>query len=243
MIFALVSGQRSTPSPRLRGNCAYCDREMIAKCGKTKMWHWAHKSKASCDPWWESETEWHRSWKSQFPSDWQEIVQFDQASGEKHVADVKTPFGLVIEFQHSPIEQQEVESRESFYGQMIWVVDGDRGSLDPGYFSVGLSTVEPASFDPLAYFLKWWGKSRLMHNWAKTSAPIYLDFGDEEALWKLVSFNSDEDVGIVMPTSRTWFVKACSNGEPIPAIAADENDPLTYQRQWVEVDRSINSSR
>lgn len=164
MKFALVCGEKSTPSPRLRAKCAYCGSQMIAKCGRVKIWHWAHKSRASCDPWWESETEWHRSWKNRFPAEWQEVVHTDQASGERHIADVKTPFGLVIEFQHSPIEQIELDSREAFYGNMIWVVDGDRGSADPGYFSVGLSTVEPVSFVPLAYYLKWWGKSRLLDN-------------------------------------------------------------------------------
>jgi competence protein CoiA len=211
---------------------------MIAKCGQVKIWHWAHKSRASCDPWWESETEWHRSWKNQFPTDWQEVVHIDQASGEKHVADVKLRFGLVIEFQHSPIEQMEVESREAFYGNMTWVVDGDRGSADPGYFSMGLSTVEPASFVPLAYYLEWWGRSRLLPNWAKATAPVCLDFGDEEALWRLVRFDVDESLGIVMPTTREWLVEACSNGEPIPSVAADENDPLTFRRQWVELHRS-----
>ena len=162
-------------------------------------------------------------------------MHIDQASGEKHIADVKTPFGLVIEFQHSPIEQMEVESRETFYGNMIWIVDGDRGSLDLDYFRMGLSTAAPASFVPLAYHLKWWGTSRLLHNWTKSTVPVYLDFGDEEALWKLVRFDIDANLGIVMPTTREWLVEACSNGKPIPSVAADENDPLTYQRQWVEV--------
>lgn len=159
----------------------------------------------------------------------------DQAGGERHIADVKTPFDLVIEFQHSPIEQMEVESREAFYGNMIWVVDGDRGSADPGYFSVGLSTTEPASLVPLAYYLKWWGRSKTLDNWALATVPVYIDFGHQEALWKLVSFDPDENLGIVMPTTRTWLVEACSNGEPIPAVAADEDNPRTYQRQWVEV--------
>ena len=238
MKFALVYGEKSAPSPGLRAKCVYCGSEMIAKCGRVKIWHWAHKSRASCDPWWESETEWHRSWKNRFPAEWQEVVHTDQASGERHIADVKTPFGLVIEFQHSPIEQMEMDSREAFYGNMIWVVDGDRGSADPGYFSVGLSTVEPASFVPLAYYLKWWGKSRLLHNWAIATAPVYIDFGDEEAIWRLVRFDTDEHLGIVMPTTREWLVEACSNGEHIPSVAADENNPLTYQRQWVEVHRS-----
>ena len=162
----------------------------------------------------------------------------DQASGEKHVADVKAPFGLVIEYQHSPIEQMEVESREAFYGNMIWVVDGDRGSADPGYFSVGLSTAAPSSFVPLAYYLKWWGQSRIFHNRAKATAPVYLDFGDEEALWRLAGLDIDENLGIVMPTTRDWLAAACSGGEPISSVAADENDPLTYQPQIHRLTRS-----
>lgn len=54
------------------------------------MWHWAHKGRLPCDPWWEPETEWHRMWKDYFPSQNQEVVHFDAATGEKHVADVKT---------------------------------------------------------------------------------------------------------------------------------------------------------
>lgn len=53
-----------------------------------------------------------------------EVVQFDQITGEKHVADVKTIGGLVIELQHSAMSLEELRSREAFYGHMIWIVDG-----------------------------------------------------------------------------------------------------------------------
>jgi len=68
---------------------------MIAKCGQHRMWHWAHWKSKACDPWWEPETEWHRSWKNQFPVAWQEIGHTAQ-SGERHRADVKTETGLVL---------------------------------------------------------------------------------------------------------------------------------------------------
>ena len=148
---------------------------------------------------------------------------------------------MVIEFQHSPIAQLEMEGREAFYENLIWVVDGDRGSGDPSYFSIGLETTEPASFDPLAYFLKWWGKSRLLHNWVTATSEVYIDFGHEDRIWKLAHFEPDNNVAVVMPTAIKWFVEACSSGEPIPLVAADENDPLTYQRQWVEVPRPNSS--
>ena len=200
MKLALVNGQRSEPSPQVRASCAYCGREMISKCGRVKIWHWAHKRKESCDPWWESETEWHRNWKNQFPVDWQEIVHTDQTTGEKHVADVKTPFGLVIEFQHSPIELRELESREAFYENLIWVVDGDRGSADPQNFNMGLSTTEPASFEPLAYSFGWWSRSRLLR--AEATSHVYLE---KELLWRLAHFNASNLVA--------YF------------LAADKNDP------------------
>lgn len=88
----------------MRGLCPYCGSEVIAKCGRIKIWHWAHKGMSSCDPWWENETEWHRTWKNHFPLEWQEQIARDPISGETHIADVKTPHGLVIEFQHSSID-------------------------------------------------------------------------------------------------------------------------------------------
>ena len=45
-------------------------------------------------------------------------------SGELHIADVKTPSGLVIEFQRSTIHPDEISAREVFYKKMVWVVDG-----------------------------------------------------------------------------------------------------------------------
>jgi len=57
-----------------------------------------------CDNWWENETQWHRDWKNHFPVEWQEVVQIAE-DGEKHIADVKTSEGWVVEFQHSYLKQ------------------------------------------------------------------------------------------------------------------------------------------
>jgi hypothetical protein len=124
MQYALVDGTRCLPSPRLEGSCPSCGERAIAKCGQQKLWHWAHSAKEHCDPWWENETEWHINWKAQFPVDRREVVHVDASSGEKHIADVKTRRGLVIELQHSTMSSEEMQSREAFYDRMIWVVDG-----------------------------------------------------------------------------------------------------------------------
>ncbi len=97
MKFALVNGNKVEATKGAKGQCPLCDSDLIAKCGELKINHWAHKGKRNCDPWWENETDWHRSWKGKFPIEWQEVVQFDE-SGEKHIADVKTDQGWVLEF-------------------------------------------------------------------------------------------------------------------------------------------------
>jgi competence protein CoiA len=45
---------------------------------------------------------------------------------KKHIADVRTIGGWVIEFQHSTLNPDERRSREKFYQRLIWVVDGTK---------------------------------------------------------------------------------------------------------------------
>lgn len=123
MQFSLVDGQKLTAFPSGRGTCGICGTATIAKCGPRVMHHWAHATRQSCDPWWENETPWHRQWKSLFPIDWLEVSHVS-STGEIHRADIKTPHGLVIEVQHSAMSDAERISREEFYGNLVWIIDG-----------------------------------------------------------------------------------------------------------------------
>jgi hypothetical protein len=95
----------------------------VAKCGTRIVKHWAHLGRRDCDPWWENETAWHREWKGAFPEDWREISH-TAPDGEIHRADVKTPKGIVLEVQHSSMSDSERHSREAFYKNLVWVIDG-----------------------------------------------------------------------------------------------------------------------
>ncbi len=130
MQFALIDNKRVLAAPTLRALCPGCSQPVTAKCGAKRIWHWAHQSERICDRWWEPETQWHRDWKNKFPHDWQESIHQDDQSGEKHIADVKTNHGLVIEFQHSHLKSEERTARERFYKNMFWVVDGTRLKRD-----------------------------------------------------------------------------------------------------------------
>ena len=177
MKYALENDQRIEPTPKATATCPCCDSEVVAKCGDKKVWHWAHKSKQMCDHWWENETQWHRDWKNCFPEEWQEVVHFAE-DGEKHIADVKTPSGLVIEFQHSAIKPDEQRSRELFYRKMIWIVDGTRLKTDRERFD---QNILPNSYHyerlPLPTF-----DELFPRKWLNRSVTVYFDTGDPEFL-------------------------------------------------------------
>ncbi|WP_392714234.1 competence protein CoiA [Rhizobium ruizarguesonis] len=123
MQYALVNGIRQGATPEARGVCPACKAEMMAKCGPRILHHWAHAGKRNCDPWWENETEWHRQWKNMFPEEFREISH-TAIDGEIHRADIRTSTGIYVEVQHSAMTDAELRARESFYQNLVWIVDG-----------------------------------------------------------------------------------------------------------------------
>ncbi|MEO2055951.1 MAG: competence protein CoiA family protein, partial [Flavobacteriaceae bacterium] len=142
--------------------------EVIAKCGDKNIHHWAHKSNKECPHWWENETKWHRDWKNQFQEDWKEVIHISE-TGEKHIADIKTPNGLVVEFQHSYIKPEEILARNNFYKNIIWIVDGKRRPTDEKKFEEALEW-------------RGWDSSRLLKDWTIFPKPVFFDFG-KPLLW------------------------------------------------------------
>ena len=191
MKFALYGGERVEAEANLKGAvCQVCKAEVIAKCGNIKIHHWAHKSKRKCDHWWENETQWHRDWKNQFSKDWQEIVHKSE-TGEKHIADIKTPKGLVVEFQHSPIDKDELSTRNNFYKNIIWIVDGTRRPTDEKKFEEALEW-------------RGWDSSRLLKDWTIFPKPVFFDFG-KPLLWGV----SD---GFPIKLEKKDFIISVKNG-------------------------------
>ncbi|MDO5895734.1 competence protein CoiA [Agrobacterium sp. Azo12] len=224
--YALVDGERQEAQPKLRGSCPNCGMDVVAKCGQFRIWHWSHKQKLECDHWWEPETEWHRKWKGVFPDSWQEVIHYAD-DGERHIADVKTDTGLVIELQHSPISPDERLSREMFYKQMVWVVDGLRYKTDLEAFR---SVVEFATIlrdDPL--YIDPRRKTGIFRRWAPLQTPVFIDFGDEQfvvagcsllepVLWQFLLHPVTNDV-VIAPVTRASFVDYCLNGGELRHLA------------------------
>lgn len=175
MRFALINDERVEASAGLNGVCPVCGASVIAKCGNKRVSHWAHKSLKNCDHWWETETEWHRLWKNNFPKEWQEIVLYDDSTGEKHVADVRTDHGLVLEFQHSNIIKEERISRERFYNNMIWIADGLRLKRDFPRFKKAYNEDFSMTEFPDFFWIHYW-EFIIPQMWHNSNVPIVFDY-------------------------------------------------------------------
>jgi len=224
MKYALLeNGQRSEAIPRGRASCRVCRTAVIAKCGSHRMHHWAHQGLKNCDPWKEHETQWHRDWKNKFPSEWQEHVQHDEF-GEKHIADVRTGRGLVIEFQHSHLDPKERDARERFHKNIVWVVDGTRLKNDHPRFQRSASTFKPTNRQ--GHYLVPDPKKVFPSMWLDSPVPVFFDFLGTEALdhpdairdplWQLLPHRVDRDA-LVVAMPRQFFVEAASRpAQPTP---------------------------
>lgn len=223
MQYALVDGRRLEAQPGLGGQCPICRSPVIPRCGEIRVPHWAHRAERSCDVWWEPETAWHREWKEYFPLEWREFIR-QAPNGEKHIADIQTPSGRVVEFQHSFLNPDERRDREAFYGNMIWVVDGMRRQRDRERF------VRAA--------MKWqdWGTERrifvtrfaregLPNEWVTSSVPVCFDFGVDRfpwdthktsthSLWCLLPQRPAGNA-IIAEIPKTVFITRCRTGRDI----------------------------
>jgi len=174
MKYAIVNDAKSEARKGLSGLCPNCGSPMISKCGDKKIHHWSHKGRLECDPWWENETQWHRDWKGHFPLEWQEVIHRDEVTGEKHIADVKTDQGWVLEFQHSFLKAEERKARNEFYKRITWIVDGTRLKGDLQKVINALNSGKAVN----QYVRKISPEAcTIFKDWASIHGPVFFDFG------------------------------------------------------------------
>jgi len=188
MKFALVNGEKLEATHGSKGVCPSCFADVRAYCGPLKVHHWKHLSLQECDFWYESETAWHRNWKNHFDSSCQEIIKIDPITGERHIADVYLPHkDLVIEFQHSPIQNTEIIAREQFYKRMLWIIDLShvRGNINihRNFRGAYLEIVYYDQSKNPNYFLMNW---KFRHKrWEVAKSPLFFDVGDDYVYQKI----------------------------------------------------------
>ncbi|WP_460274771.1 competence protein CoiA [Celeribacter sp. ULVN23_4] len=229
MRFALSDTQRIEATPKAVGTCPCCGAEMQARCGTKKVWHWAHKGRRHCDTWWENETEWHRSWKNQFSPDWQEVPARD-AQGELHIADIKTPYGLTIEFQHSAIKLDEVIKRTAFYNQVIWIIDATRRPTDLEQYAKMLDYISPERFDGVDIYTVHQNATRLLKEWGSLRRTVGFDYGGDN-LCLLTADQGQQRYLFDFPKAE--FTRSIIEGRPLPVFQFKMPTQRRYRRRRV----------
>lgn len=230
MKFAIVDGKRVEAAPGLKGTCILCETDVIARCGKIRIWHWAHKTIQSCDHWWEPKTEWHRSWQDLFPLDWQEVVHRSK-TGEKHIADVKTAREWVLEIQYSALRPEERQARNEFYPKLVWIVNGTRRKNDQEKFFRALNAgirIHPQQLLINAPS----SECGLLQEWVNGRVPVFLDFREPDRLWLLIPFATNGRA-FVLAFPRSTFIDF---HRETPAQPGDDFEKLVNEvAEWVSV--------
>jgi competence CoiA-like predicted nuclease len=170
MLYAVRGGEKVKARPEQRGTCPNCNHEVIAKCGEINIWHWAHLPSVECDSWAECESAWHLLWKSYFPPEFVEVPIIK--GGKRHVADIRTRSGLIIELQASSLSVEEIREREQFYTNMLWVFDVNEPMRDGR-----LKIRDKGEYQTF----RWYNPRKHI---AYTTKPRWLDLGDG-SLFKL----------------------------------------------------------
>ncbi|MFZ1302150.1 MAG: competence protein CoiA family protein, partial [Candidatus Microsaccharimonas sp.] len=230
--------------------CPGCLQPVIAKCGTKRINHWAHRAETACDRWWEPETAWHRAWKNNFPVEWQENIRHDNQTGEKHIADVLTSHGLVMEFQHSHIDPMERMARERFYKNMVWIADGTRLKRDYTRFAKGLDNFRTTAKQ--GFFLVLFPDECFPAAWLDSTVPVIFDFRGTEpsdqpdmirdTLWCLLPGRA-EGQAVVIAMRRQDFVDTTFQRPqlfPVHEIVAAFAENIRQQRQLAEMQASRN---
>lgn len=215
MQLAFVDGEPTEPFPKGSGKCPMCASEMVAKCGPRVMHHWAHHQSRNCDPWWENETPWHREWKNLYPINCRE-VSHTADDGEIHRADVKTPTGIIVELQHSTMSDGERIARESFYKNLVWVLDGS-----VFFQNFDIFHMLPAPESPIAQDIVWSKARRHME-------------GANRGLFFRVSEAREEDPSATKATVRGGWIRSLSEIEEEVALSYRGH----HQYDWVRPRRT-----
>ena len=105
--------------------CSACNNILVAKKGNINMHHYAHDKNTNCvikrDK--DCKTAWHILWQNIAKPEF--LEKYINNDGKIHIADVINEKNMIIEIQHSNLSQEEIEKREKFYDNMIWILDGN----------------------------------------------------------------------------------------------------------------------
>lgn len=119
--------------------CQVCGEPLSHKMGKIKKPHFSHRPDSECtygtDK--DSKCPWHIHMQSLFPKETREVRFNDENGKVKYIADIYLPScNTIIEFQHSPISEEDFSGRTMFHIQagrrIVWIFDESKKDKEYG---------------------------------------------------------------------------------------------------------------
>jgi competence protein CoiA len=194
-------------------------------------------------------TEWHRLWKNKFPLHFQEYFHTDQVTGEKHVADIRSPENIVIEFQHSSISVKERTSREQFYPNLIWLVDGTRLNRDLPRFLKGRSEFRQLK---IGIFETEFPEDSFHKGWLSSAVPVLFDFLGTSDLIRNEKFQNYlycifptrlGNKSVVAEIPRNTFVTSVVNGQWVTKTNNFLKELIAENQRRLQLDQELEKQR
>jgi hypothetical protein len=142
--------------------------------------------------------------------------------GTRHVADIKTDTGLVVEFQRSHLSTVERREREAFYDDMIWVVDGTRLKRDLDFFEQIRFHERSGPREDVVPFN--WRVPQITRRWDESTKLVFLDFHGDH-IW------------CVPPITNVWrkYATKVPKGEFISALMQGSLPKSIFRYEHVEI--------
>ena len=153
------------------------------------------------------------NWKLIFGKENTEIIIYQD--GKKHIADVKTTEGYILELQNSIIESHTIRDREEFYGSnMLWIINGKKFKDGFRIFlgnSMPFDNYSPEfdrfaklhGFTPkyrptgdMAGAVEWnfiWKRARQC--WSEARRPVFIDFGGDKLFQMTIGIGRAKGMG------------------------------------------------
>jgi len=202
MIVALVNGQRTFATPGATGTCPTCVEQLRSKCGTLVRHHWAHHPQAECASTTTPETDWHVSWKF----DCADPARVEVTKGA-HRADAMSPSGLILEFQHSNIDPEDVRARERHWRKGVWVWDGTEAASSE--YRLEIRTHPDRLDDTYRTFIWRWAP----HIVRTARWPIWVDIDNDRLLLVgRIHFGRSPTSGYGWVVPRATFIEGILNG-------------------------------
>jgi hypothetical protein len=209
MIAALINGQLARAERGKSATCPECKGDTYARTHNVTP-HWAHKplpdgEERNCSR--NEMTEWHRAWQyARTDLTCHEVYEI-AADGRPIKADTQNAAGYTIEFQHSPIHEDDVKRREQHWRKGCWVADGTPS--EDGDERIRLERLPDENPSDGYWRFRWPRMPRLLRvaKW-----PVWVDLG-ERGLLQVKFANQGRGGGWLV--DRQWFINEVINGSKI----------------------------